>query len=450
MKKLVISLPNSLKELPEAKKRSVLEEIEKALNIQSTIKDKEHNIWMRNDEPLLAEAEEELYEALVEPSLQSMASLIAALGLVDEDVDIIKALKSDYLEYEEYTLIKGRNKHSKLSELWNIAREKRRGFLKYIQGQSNWSKKKLKEIDRILKKGLPDYAKVAEQYAVRAAFIAKIRDKENTEALKTLGAYVDRFPTTIAAGKTEGVTLTASPEPIKAVMDNISLTVTEEELDEALRAARANRNAAMHNYKVLPLQPQEVRTVENAEIRTAEKIAEVADRHRAGIKQVVLQAINGRWSAQKLAQTLFDMFGDQNRDWRRVAITELSMASNDAYLAGCLEGDTVVVPSVAGACKYCRQYLEGKSFIVTHDPKLMGHDHDQEMHYVWVGKTNWGRTVATYVPCVPLHPQCRHRFHKISRFYKLGEDGQLILKTTKELIQEERIRRGMPPDPKLA
>lgn len=445
MKKLVVTLPESIKNLPEHQRRAVVEELKKALDLTQ---EKEHSIWTMNDDPLLGAVEEDLYEALVTPAMESMATLIAALGLTEEQVDIYKSLPTDYLEYEELT--KGSSKKNKASSLWDLAKTKRKDFMKYIEGGSNWTKKKLKQIEDILKQGLPDYAKIAEDYAVRAAFIGKIRNKADTEALETLGAYVDRFPKTIEAAKKEGVVLTATPKinPNLVAVDheNTSITVGAEEL-EAARNKRTKHKA--EKVKILPLQPQEVRTVENAEIRTGEKLTEVADRHRAAIKQIVLQAINGRWSAQQLAQALFKAFGEQNRDWRRVAITELAMASSDAYLAGCEEGDTVIVPAVEGSCRYCKKYLEGKSFIVTHDPAKMGHDYQQEMNYVWVGKTNYGRTTASYIPCIPLHPNCRHRWHKLSRFYKMDENGKPVLKTTKELIQEERARRGLPPDPNL-
>jgi hypothetical protein len=48
-----------------------------------------------------------------------------------------------------------------------------------------------------------------------------------------------------------------------------------------------------------------------------------------------------------------------------------------------------------------------------------------------------------------MHPNCRCRWHRISRFYKVGNDGKLNLKSTAELIQEEREKRGMKPDPNL-
>lgn len=447
-----MTLPLKMKELTEAQRAAVVEELSKAMGVAGPITymqapEKEHNIWALNDNSMLADAEEELYHELVEPAFNNMAELIAALGLSNEHVEMTKSLGTEFMAYQE-ELIKSARRPNKLTELWNIAKRKRKDFIKYLQGQDNWSKQKLKQIDGILKQDLPNAEKVAEKYAVRAAFIAKIRNKQDTEALKATGAYVDRFPTTIKAARHEGVVLTAAKDPAIEVLANLSPTVTEAELDEALRAARAKRNLAMHNYEILPLQPQEIRTVENAEIRTADKIAEVAEKHRAGIKQVVLQAINGRWSAAKLAQMLFDKFGEQNRDWRRVAITELAMASSDAFLAGCEEGDQVTVNTVEGSCRYCKQYLEGRTFTVTHKAELMGTNYSDEMNYVWVGKTNYGRRVATYIPCIPLHPNCRHMWHKLSRFYSMV-DGKPTLRSLKDLINEERIRRGIGIDENL-
>jgi hypothetical protein len=437
---LKITLPAGIKDLPLGKRQEVIYTLEKALGVKKS-KDKEHNIWARNDEDLLAEAEDELYQKLIESSLDSRAELIAALGLSNEKIDIKKALDLEYITYEG-ELIKGKGKSLKatLNDLLNLSKSKRQGFLKYIQGGSAWAKEKLAQLDAILKQKLPITEELAEEYTARAALIAKARQAADTEGLSLVGAFVDRFPKTIEAARHDNIVVTLKQEPS-------ALVVTEDELNRELAKERAKR-IAKKEVKLLPLQPQEVETVKNAEVRTAEKITEVADRHRAQIKQIVLQAINGRWTPQKLAQMLFDKFGEQNRDWRRVAITELAMATNDAYLSGCEEGDIVWVPPVEGACQYCKKYLEGKSFTVTHKAELMGHNYDQEMQYVWVGKTNYGHTAATYIPCIPLHPNCRHRYHKLSRFYKVV-DGRPVLKDAKELIQEERAKRGLPPDQNL-
>jgi hypothetical protein len=443
-----IKLPSNIKDLPQRQRVKIADELMKALDVAvpaKTTPDKEHNVWSRNDEPFLAQAEEELYELLVSSASNNMATLIAGLGLSNEAINISKAYSNDFKEYEDQ-LIKGKGKLPKLSELWELAKTKKQDFLKYIQGGSNWTKQKLRQVDLILKQQLPDYAKVAEEYAVRSAFIAKVRNTVDTEALEALGAYVDRFPKTIVASQKDSIVLTAR-ESLYRPHVNTSIVVTEAELD-ADRARRTS-NPTPQAYTILPLQPQEIRTVQNAEIRTADKLQEIAERHRKSVKQLVLQAINGRWSAQQLAQALFDNFADQNSDWRRVAITELAMASSDAFLAGCADGDTVWVQPVEGSCKHCKAYLEGRSFIVTSDPKLMGNDHAQEMQYVWVGKSNFGRTLASWLPCIPLHPNCRHRYQKVSRFYNTDAVGKPTLKPVNQLIQEERARRGLQPDPRL-
>jgi len=412
---LNIVLPKTLQALSNDHKLQIVSELSKALDIKSPkASGLERTVWTTNDEQLLGEAEDELYEILVGPALENMAELIAALERSDEPIQLQKAFSPEYLTYEDQLFKALDNGKHKLSDLINLSKTKRNAFTKLLQEGSEWTKAKLKQIDDIMKQKLPDYAKLAEQFAVRAAFIAKIRSHADTEMLSTVGAFVDRFPSTIKEAEHEGLVLT---------------------LKEQERAKAEGRTV-----KILPLQPQELRAVEHANLRAGDKLTEISDRHRAGVRQLVIRAQNERWGAQKLAQALFDAFGEQNRDWRRVSLTEISMASNDAFLAGCSEGDTVWVPPVEGSCEHCKKLIEGKTFIVTSDP---GADPQK---YIWVGKSNYGRTVKEWIPCVPLHVQCRHRFHAVSRFYKVDQDGKPKLKTTVELIQEERLKRGLGPD----
>lgn len=411
-----IILPKTLKSLSQDQRQVIIGELSKALGVSKKAEQLERSIWTTNDEPFLGEAEDQLYEELVMPAMENMAELIAALGLSDQTIALQKSFTPDFMAYEDQLIKALDSSRHRISDLINMSKKKRQGFLKYLQDGSDWTKKKLKQIDDILKQKLPDYAALAEQFAVRAAFIAKIRSHADTEMLNTVGAFIDRFPATIKAAKDESVVLT---------------------LKEQEKAKGEGRKVT-----ILPLQPQELRAVRFAEMRAADKLTEISERHRAGVRQLVMQAHNERWTAQRLAQALFDAFGDQNRDWRRVAITELAMATNDAFLAGCVEGDEVWVPPVEGACIYCQKYLENKSFKVSKEP-------GNELTEVWPGKSNYGRKVKDWIPCIPLHPNCRHRFHKFSRFYKVDENGKPKLKTTAELIQEERLRRGMGLDPNL-
>jgi hypothetical protein len=191
----------------------------------------------------------------------------------------------------------------------------------------------------------------------------------------------------------------------------------------------------------------EARSVQHAASHAADKLTEISERHRAGVRQTILQAQRERWEPQKLTQELYDVYGDQNRDWRRVALTELAMAVSDAYLAGCEEGDQIVGMGAESACKYCQEYVVGKTFTVTHQIPQNNYHYDMKM--MWSGKSNFGRRVAEYVPCIPMHPNCRCRWHKVSRFYNVAPDGKFKMKETWELIQEERLKRGMGLDPQL-
>ena len=413
-----IVLPKTLKDLSNFHNLQIVSELSKALNVKSPkASGLERTVWTTNDEQLLGEAEDELYEILVGPAMENMAELIAALELSDEPVQLQKAFSPEFLPYEDQLFKALDNGKHKLSDLINLSKTKRNAFAKLLQEGTEWTKAKLKQIDDIMKQKLPDYAKLAEQFAIRAAFIAKIRSHADTEMLSTVGAFVDRFPSTIKEAEHEGLVLT---------------------LKEQERAKAEGRTV-----KILPLQPQELRAVEHANLRAGDKIQEISNKHRAGVRQLVIRAQNERWGAQKLAQALFDAFGDQNRDWRRVAITELAMASSDTFIAGCAEGTEVWIPPVEGSCDYCKKLIEGKTFIVTSDP---GAD---PLKYIWVGKSNYGRLTKEWIPCVPLHPCCRHRLHAFSRFYKTNAEGKPVLKTTVELIQEERVRRGMGIDPNL-
>lgn len=431
MPKLNIKLPKDILNAPMSVRQSVLDTLRTAMalpkerSLITTGASDEHNMWTRNSDELMADAEDELYEWLVAPATERMADLFAALDLSLDDVKVEKAFSPEFDAFDDQLRkAKGDGRRSAkraLSDLIAISKQKREAFLKYINDANPLSKKQLNALEKLLRSKLPEYAaKTIEAFQVRAGLLAKIRNESDKQFFSTVGAYVDRFPETIRAAEREHTVLTI-PEKRKAETEGRKVTI-------------------------LPLTKQEAQAVEHAAHSAAEKITEVNERHIAGIRQLVVRAKKERWSAQRLAQELYDLYGEQNRDWRRVAITELAMAENDAYLSGVEEGETVVGMSAAGACKYCVQLITSKTFIVTHDPEKMTEQYGYT--HVWPGKTNFGRRVSEYWPCIPLHPHCRCRYHRISRFYKM-EGDKLVLKTTAELIQEERARRGLPPDPNL-
>lgn len=418
MPKVTITVPKSVMELPAEDRDAIMGVLAKAVRLPAVmptyhpVTEDDNDMWAPDGDHFMASTEDELYSILNDWNMEMMADVFTALELPQEEVDLLKS-------FEGEQIMKSKNNgKSRMSDLINAGKEKRERFVQYMQEMNPFTKAQLKKLDTIMKRKLPDYAKVAEDFMVRAGFIGKIRNTAEQEMFETMGAIIDRFPSTIVAAKQKGVVLTAREK------------------------AESRRTVT-----VLPLSPQEARAVQHAATHAAEKMTEVSERHRAGVRQTVVRAQKERKTPQKLAQELFDQYGDQNRDWRRVAITELATSAGDAYLAGCEEGATVIGMGAENACKHCKTLLIGKEFTVTHE--LPKNTYTHEMNFVWSGKSNYGRRVAEYIPCTPMHPHCRCRYHRISRFYKMSDEGKAVLKSTAELIQEERARRGLPPDPNL-
>lgn len=429
MKKLNIQLPKDIQSAPLEVRQAVLDTLRQAMALPQEMKvtrsgGNEHNMWERNHDELTADVEDDFYDYLQMGSAQRMADVFAAFDLSMDGVDMDKSFSPEYEAYV-YDLQKSGNKRQAkknakrlFSELVQASKEKREQLLKFLEDGNPLSKKEMTALNKMMKTKLPEYAVKVEAFMSRAGFLGKIRNQSEKENFSTMGTLIDRFPATIQLSTRESVVLTVQEERV---------------------AASEGRKVT-----ILPLTPEEARAVSHATHSAADKVKEVDARQEAGIRQVIIRAKKERWSAHKLAQELFDLYGEQNRDWRRVAITELSMAENDAYLSGLQPGENVVGMGAEDACKHCKALIIGKQFTVL--PKA---DETQRVSAVWAGKTNYGRKVAEYVPCAPLHPNCRCRWHRLSRFYKLDDNGKHVLKTTAELINEERVRRGMAPDPNL-
>lgn len=431
MTKLI--LPKSLLELEDKDRDEIVAVLLQASQLP-TVKQlpfrtdsDEHNMWERNVDTLMADAEDEFYEELAREELARMIQLMVGLGLPINPEQFEKSLEPEFHAFEDELLKakdNGRQKITKLiAQMAEVTKAKTKKFMDWLQDGKAFKRDEMTKIIEHLAMNPKEYAKKAEAYMTRAGFIGKIRGEAERQNFEVLGAIIDKFPETVALGEKQGVELTARRAQQVAVQTGKTI-------------------------KVLPLTPREAEGVKHAVHHAGDKITEISARHMSGVRQLVIQAKKERWSAQQLASKLFDKFGDHNRDWRRVAITELSFATNDAYLSGIEEGETVVGMGAQNACPHCKRYVIGKTFTVTHNPPSED-TYEGDMKQVWAGKSNYGRKVAEYRPAIPMHPNCRCRWHRISRFYRMGENGKLELKTTAELIQEEREKRGLGRDPKL-
>ena len=176
-----------------------------------------------------------------------------------------------------------------------------------------------------------------------------------------------------------------------------------------------------------------------AQAKGADLIVELTDRARHGIKRLVLDHLEQNHLAgvspaanwRPLEQALRDQFGDLNRDWRRIAITEVGEAHNQGFIATLPAGTYVRRLEVyAGACAFC-QKIDGAILQVV-DPAKPDKDWDRE---VWPGKSNVGRSGSPRkrvgnvlvertdselwkIPAGLVHPHCRGRFVTIDGIAK--------------------------------
>lgn len=140
----------------------------------------------------------------------------------------------------------------------------------------------------------------------------------------------------------------------------------------------------------------------------ASKMREWADGMREDVRWQTVQAIREGITADALAKRLEERWDHHGQHFQLIAVTEMASAYNDAMLYH-LAGQHVVIPVIGDdkVCKECKKLLEGKVFYVSPTPLDNPTKREREQ-YLWVGKSNIGRSAKDYQPCLPLHPRCRH------------------------------------------
>lgn len=144
------------------------------------------------------------------------------------------------------------------------------------------------------------------------------------------------------------------------------------------------------------LSPREMDIIRVARARAAENISALTDVSRHKMKGIIIQHVQAQMLGMKqgthsaLRQALFDEFGQLNRDFRRIAVTEAGEACNQGVIASLEPGRKVRrMEAYKGACQFCRS-INGQVFTVV-SPAAPEKDGQTE---VWVGKTNIGRSAA--------------------------------------------------------
>lgn len=228
------------------------------------------------------------------------------------------------------------------------------------------------------------------------------------EAIAIRGILVGRILQAVDRGITPKVSIqifNRLPETVKEVMDRFGLSELE-----ALAYEQARLRAA-------------------SMIRLDEPV-------KRSMRDLVQEGIANRWGTSKFISKYLERFAELNRDARRIAITEAGFASANGYIARLEPGTFVVGQSAPDACPWCRKHIHGKVLKVVHPNEAPGDYSDLEgkpeyfkLHKrwereVWVGKTNYGRSLSKRkrmpdgslverplheqaVPVIPAHPHCR-------------------------------------------
>lgn len=314
----------------------------------------EENMWERNDNTHLADIEDELTRELMIYTTDNMAYLIRELG-----ISLTGEYQKSWIKRIKQRISEGKSTQRVINYFQNLGKK--------------WTENQLKVMDWILDRNKPKWRELAERVIIKTGVLSKIKARLDREETDINQAKISELPETLEKAKRKIMSITVEGKEIK--ID--PLTKDEE------KVLRANIE------------------------RCGDKLKEVSKRQKEKIKEILKQAIVEEWSALRVSQELMKATGDHQRDWRTVAITELAMASVDSFIASQKSGVRVTVPPLSGACNVCTRLLEGKIFtLLKNPPSTITPEHEQ--NYLWVGKTNYGRTSKNYVPCIPLHPRCRH------------------------------------------
>lgn len=176
-----------------------------------------------------------------------------------------------------------------------------------------------------------------------------------------------------------------------------------------------------------PLSPNEKTTLEFASFRAVENVVQLGDTVRKQMRNIVAadvqKKMTGDTTGPALQTQLFDAFGQLNRDWRRIAVTEAGECQLQGMIAGCKPGDKVKrVEQYKDACPFCKK-IHGTIATVV-DANHKNKDPDT---MIWPGKNNIGRSAAPrkrvggvlikrtpeemyWLPAGLAHPHCRGRW----------------------------------------
>lgn len=168
---------------------------------------------------------------------------------------------------------------------------------------------------------------------------------------------------------------------------------------------------------------QEMARIEVLRQSAAQKVTNVSDKMRGDIKQILIDGVSGKKGKGQVSQALFDKMVGNNRDFQRIADTEIQNAFNNSYVLEKVhntdEGEKTYFRRIevidANTCPKCRA-LNGKIAVWSDRPLNDEKSKDRNADYViWEGKDGkeWD------CPLSIMHPYCRGTWAR----HDIGLDG---------------------------
>lgn len=149
----------------------------------------------------------------------------------------------------------------------------------------------------------------------------------------------------------------------------------------------------------------------------AEKITRISDDMKSDIRQILIDGALERKSKGQVSQMIFDKMIGHNRDFQRIADTEIQRASTNAFVKEEVQraedGEKVYFKRVEvvddNTCEYCKR-INGKIAVWSDVPLSSGAVKDGHAELaIWEGK-EWSGKKLTRIGDAPVsicHPWCR-------------------------------------------
>lgn len=149
----------------------------------------------------------------------------------------------------------------------------------------------------------------------------------------------------------------------------------------------------------------------------AEKITRISDSMKSEVRQILIDGVVDHKSKSQVSQALFDKMVNYNRDFQRIADSEIQKTFNNSFINeevhNAKEGEKVYFERVevmdGNTCPYC-QKINGKIAVWSDTPLASGAVKDEYADLaIWEGK-EWNGKKLERIADAPVsicHPWCR-------------------------------------------